>query len=47
MTNFGVVTSEKHVEFIKKQLPELSTDNILAETLSRNALLVLHMLVGK
>jgi mannose-1-phosphate guanylyltransferase len=36
MTNFWVVTSEKYVEIVKKQLPELSTDNILAEPLSRN-----------
>lgn len=36
MANFWVVTSEKYVEIVKKQLPELSIDNILAEPLSRN-----------
>lgn len=36
MTNFWVVTSERYVDIVKEQLPELSEDNILAEPLPRN-----------
>ena len=36
ITNFWVVTSEKYVDIVKEQLPELSEDNILAEPFPRN-----------
>ena len=34
--NFWVVTSEKYVEIVKQQLPELPESNILAEPVARN-----------
>lgn len=34
--NFWVVTSEKYVEIVKKQLPHIPTDQILAEPTARN-----------
>lgn len=36
LTNFWVVTSDKYVDIVKQQLPELPEDNILAEPLPRN-----------
>lgn len=36
MTNFWVVTGEKYVPLVKKQLPQLPEDNILAEPAARN-----------
>ncbi len=36
MKNFWVVTSERYVDIVRKQLPEIPVDNILAEPAARN-----------
>ena len=36
MSNFWIVTSEKYVDIVKEQLPEVPTENILAEPEARN-----------
>ena len=36
MSNFWIVTSEKYVDIVKKQLPEVPAQNILAEPEARN-----------
>ena len=36
MKNFWVVTSERYVDIVRKQLPEIPVDHILAEPAARN-----------
>ena len=36
MKNFWVVTSERYVDIVRKQLPEIPVDHILAEPVARN-----------
>ena len=36
MSNFWIVTSEKYVDIVKEQLPEVPMENILAEPVARN-----------
>lgn len=36
MSNFWVVTSEKYIDIVKQQLPDIPAENILAEPEARN-----------